>query len=196
MKYLFLVLLLSAYSFSYSQTNFTKGFLAGYKNGSCFDQSPCIPPDMPVPPVPGTYEAADSYQDGYKRGFQMGLDDSKVSAARYRLASVEPIDYAAKLNTNDTAQRAALIRQLKARTLELIKIGGYKPAIALCDVAIKANPYSDEFYRIAASAYLQLRNYDGALIYLKKAERIPSVSTTTLDMIRSIKDGSIQKQLQ
>lgn len=193
MKVLFILMLLSAYSFSWSQTNFEKGFKVGYKNGFCFDQYPCNSPEAPVAPVPGAYETASSYQHGYNRGFQQGLDENKIAATKYRTASVEPIDYAAKLNTRDTALYNAVLRQLKTRAQELIKTGGYKTAIGLCDAAFRTSPYDDELLRIGASAYLEVRNYDAALNYLKKAERMPTISPFTQAMIRSIKDGTIQK---
>ncbi|MCB0383536.1 MAG: hypothetical protein KDD05_09660, partial [Psychroserpens sp.] len=61
-------------SFLLSQTEFDNGFKDGYKNGHCQDQGiGCIKPIPPIAPIPTVDESSSSYQDGYNRGFQMGM---------------------------------------------------------------------------------------------------------------------------
>jgi hypothetical protein len=61
-------------SFTFSQTKFNEGFNVGYKKGYCQDQGiGCIEPIPPIAPIPKVGESSDSYNDGYNRGFQMGL---------------------------------------------------------------------------------------------------------------------------
>ena len=76
-----------------SQNSFILGFDAGYKNGYCQDQGPgCIAPIPPIAPIPGVYESMNSYQDGYNRGFQMGLNahtsngNTSSNRTRYKAA--------------------------------------------------------------------------------------------------------------
>ena len=58
----------------YSQTKFSQGFKDGYEKGYCQDSGmSCIPPISPISPLPQVGESLDSYQDGYNRGFKMGM---------------------------------------------------------------------------------------------------------------------------
>lgn len=59
----------------YTQSNYSRGFQAGYKEGYCHNDFGCISPIPPVTPIPLIGESNDSYQDGYNRGFKMGLED-------------------------------------------------------------------------------------------------------------------------
>ncbi|MDV3845789.1 hypothetical protein CMT95_17145 [Elizabethkingia anophelis] len=62
----------------FAQTNFDKGFKAGYSEGYCYDKGiGCIPPLSPLPPLVKIEENSNSYQDGYNRGFQKGLEEQK-----------------------------------------------------------------------------------------------------------------------
>jgi len=64
--------------FVFAQTEFVKGFNAGYKEGYCHDRGiGCIPPIPPIAPLPTVYENQNSYVDGYNRGFKMGLEERK-----------------------------------------------------------------------------------------------------------------------
>jgi hypothetical protein len=53
-------------------TTFDKGFKEGYKEGYCYQIANCIEPLVPLTPLPTINESADSYKDGYNRGFSMG----------------------------------------------------------------------------------------------------------------------------
>ena len=80
MKTLF-ILLLSIYSTTnrFCQTNYDQGFESGFKEGYCYGDYSCIaPPPPPTPPIrPG--EQYENYQDGYNRGFKLGLDNKATS---------------------------------------------------------------------------------------------------------------------
>jgi hypothetical protein len=53
------------------------GFQDGYRKGYCYNDASCNSPNPPNAPTPNTGESYYSYQDGYNRGFQMGLDDKR-----------------------------------------------------------------------------------------------------------------------
>ena len=60
---------------------FSEGFQDGYKKGYCLGDGNCLPPIPPIIPIPAIGENYDSYQDGYNRGFQMGLDAKRNNNA-------------------------------------------------------------------------------------------------------------------
>jgi len=53
-------------------TQFNIGYDRGYKAGYCYQQPTCIEPISPIAPIPNMNESADSYTDGYNRGFVNG----------------------------------------------------------------------------------------------------------------------------
>lgn len=69
-KFSLLMLLITTSIFS--QTDYSKGFKAGFKKGYCYEQPSCIAPTPPVTPTLRIGEAYVSYTDGYNRGFEMG----------------------------------------------------------------------------------------------------------------------------
>lgn len=72
---IFTLIFFLSFSFkTYSQSGYTVGFNDGYKKGYCYNDFSCIPPIPPTAPIPSVNENYNSYQDGYNRGFQMGLD--------------------------------------------------------------------------------------------------------------------------
>ena len=104
MKKLILILVCFIGYIGFSQTNYDKGFEDGYKEGWCYGKGiGCIPPIPPIAPIPRIGEDFESFQDGYNRGFQMGLDDGRknqdsngrsygVDRKRYETSSPEFIE--------------------------------------------------------------------------------------------------------
>lgn len=58
---------------SYSQTQYSKGYEQGYKEGFCYNEFGCIPPIAPIAPISKIGENTNSYKDGYQRGFVDGM---------------------------------------------------------------------------------------------------------------------------
>jgi len=58
------------------KTQFAKGFEVGFKEGYCYNKykGNCLTPLTPLSPLPSLNESSQSYQDGFNRGFQTGLD--------------------------------------------------------------------------------------------------------------------------
>jgi len=75
-KRLTVVLIISLLSIqTFGQTNFSNGFDRGFKEGFCYNKTvDCLPPLTPLTPLARIGERDNSYQDGYNRGFQVGLD--------------------------------------------------------------------------------------------------------------------------
>lgn len=61
-------------------TNFEKGYQDGLKNGYCYNVKGvfCTYPITFLFPMPQLNESSESYQDGYNRGFQIGLDFQRI----------------------------------------------------------------------------------------------------------------------
>lgn len=79
MKLLLVIILVFFTSLSYSQTQYSEGFEYGYSQGYCYGQAPCNAPNPPLTPNPQLGESWDNYQQGYNRGFQMGIDAKRAS---------------------------------------------------------------------------------------------------------------------
>jgi len=78
MKNIILLALLIFTNILIAQTSFSKGFKKGYEKGYCQNQGfGCVSPLAPVPPMLRAGESDNNYTDGYNRGFEKGLNDSK-----------------------------------------------------------------------------------------------------------------------
>lgn len=63
---------------AFGQTNdYERGFKNGYKEGYCYNDYGCISPIPPITPLPLVGESYNDYQDGYNRGFKMGLENKQ-----------------------------------------------------------------------------------------------------------------------
>jgi len=99
MKNILLFLLLSISTYVFGQSNYSNGFSDGYKKGFCQSKGiNCISPIPPIAPIPTTNENGTSYQDGYNRGFEMGLNaqkssENKIDRKRYQTAKAEFIEF-------------------------------------------------------------------------------------------------------
>lgn len=59
-------------------SDYDRGFKNGYKEGYCYNDFGCIEPIPPITPIPLVGESYNNYQDGYNRGFKMGLENKQV----------------------------------------------------------------------------------------------------------------------
>lgn len=197
------LLLITAIIFSitgaFCQSNFDRGFQSGYKKGYCHDQAVgCIPPIPPVAPIPSVGESLNSYQDGYNRGFEMALSGRNSNSAnrqRYTTASAEPMEYVQRINTADIYAKAKILKDAKAKAFELFNKGNYQGSIDIAKAGLNVLPGDAEFMMLAGNGYLQLRNYNEALTYLRKAESI-SHEGNLQKLISGIENGSYQKQIE
>lgn len=65
----------------FAQTEYGRGFKDGYKEGYCYNDYGCIGKLAPITPIPFIGEKSTSYQDGYNRGFKMGIGDKQRDEA-------------------------------------------------------------------------------------------------------------------
>jgi len=200
MKRLLILILLTLGLNSYSQTNFDKGFQKGYKKGYCFDRTlGCIEPTPPISPIPKIGEDFNSFQDGYNRGFELGLssnkDGSNNARERYKTSSSEHVEFINKLNINDVRKLALILRESKGKAIEFTRNGDYESSINIGKAGLKVSPNDSEFMMIIAFAYLKLENYNQALIYLKKAVAKTNDSEIK-SVIREIENGTYEDDLE
>ncbi len=73
-KIILLIFMTINFTLIYGQSEYSRGFQAGYKEGYCYNDFGCIAPIPPITPTPTINEHFDSYKDGYNRGFLMGKD--------------------------------------------------------------------------------------------------------------------------
>jgi hypothetical protein len=74
------VLFFSFFVSSNAQTQFDNGFKAGFKEGYCYNSKVgCIMPITPLTPLTRIGESLNNYTHGYNRGFQVGLDLSRIN---------------------------------------------------------------------------------------------------------------------
>lgn len=199
MRNFLLLLLMCAVNFIYSQSNYSNGFQSGYKNGYCHNQGiGCISPIPPVTPIPSVNESINSFQDGYNQGFTVGLNANKagVNVDRKRFQATAPTfveDNMSKINMNDLAKVAGVLRQAKAKALELAQEGKYQESVDICKAGLKINPQDDEFMMFIGDIYARFIVNDAeAIYYLEKAYKINKL-TSIKNKINRIKNGTEER---
>jgi tetratricopeptide (TPR) repeat protein len=184
---------------TFCQSNFEKGFERGYEKGYCLNAGVgCLAPLPPLAPLPRIGEDFNSYQDGYNRGFETGLNANSGNSKerqRYKTSSTEPIEYMQRSNLNDIVALAKILKEAKNKAFELQNEGAYQASINISLAGLKIIPRDDEFLTLAGYSYVQLRNYSEGLKYLKKAHKI-NRDPNLQELIGKIENGSYQKELQ
>ncbi|MFK8281588.1 hypothetical protein [Capnocytophaga cynodegmi] len=159
--YILLVVLLSLGSGILAQSRFAVGFEAGYKDGWCYDRGVgCLPPLPPIAPIPKIGEDMNSYQDGYKRGFMIGQQDSAAK----------------KGNTTNTVtrQRYQTDKPVFEDSKDLVYNPDYKAAAIIQQQALRYNQYHEEKERqIVAQirSFVHIKKYDEAIDLAERIER-------------------------
>ncbi|MFN4149423.1 MAG: hypothetical protein ACK4IX_00625 [Candidatus Sericytochromatia bacterium] len=159
-KILILIMLLVSLVAS-SQTNFDKGFEDGYKKGYCQDQGNCIAPIPPIAPIPNVYESTSSYQDGYNRGFKIGLEKQTLESSNqnnnkgnYKTAKGEFINFTSE-NTN-TVNNELVSKEDWNNVGDLIK--QISESLEFDEVLYEQKIISKEKYLISRDYYKELQN--------------------------------------
>ncbi|RMZ60382.1 hypothetical protein D1632_05445 [Chryseobacterium nematophagum] len=135
MKKLFTLLPLACISIVVkAQSNFNEGFVIGYGNGFCHDRGVgCIKPLSPLAPIPAIGESINSYQDGYNRGFQQGLNAQKSNSTWQAYQTSKPKFIEDKMynpygNVDNVIKLALALKESKGRALELLEKEDYQAA--------------------------------------------------------------------
>jgi len=191
-KYTLFIVAFLTISLSFAQTNYTNGFNAGYKKGFCQDQGiGCIEPIPPISPVPKIGESSDSYNDGYNRGFQTGLNARKSNSnerTRYKTAKPKFIDYTSSSNDNLINLKIKVLNKLSKRALENLENENYESAIDNANSMIKIHSTYGIAYVYKSNAQYQLGQILNAYNNSIKAVRVYSRSD-----IREWKDFMYKK---
>ncbi|CAA7386949.1 hypothetical protein [Chryseobacterium fistulae] len=156
-----------------AQSNFNKGFNMGYGEGYCHDKGVgCIKPLSPMAPMPTIGESINSYQDGYNRGFQQGLNAQKSNATSQRYQTSKPKFIEDKMynpygNVDNVVKLALALKESKGRALELLESEEYQAVADICFAGLRVSPKDDEFMLILASAYKSAGDKQNALKWFK-----------------------------
>lgn len=146
---------------AFSQTNFSDGFKAGYKKGYCQDKGVgCIEPIAPIPPIPQIGEDSNSYQDGYNRGFKIGMSSSTNNETTNRRTFqttptqfTENFIYNPYKNSNLLDLKINAVKQLLDNAIESSQNGNYDQSIDYTNRVLKIQPELSIAYLIQSSAY-------------------------------------------
>tara|TARA_R110002049_G_scaffold277039_3_gene455366 strand:+ start:1890 stop:3188 length:1299 start_codon:yes stop_codon:yes gene_type:complete len=203
MKQTFLLSLIFCFSanFLFAQTSFDSGFKAGYKNGYCQDKGVgCIEPIPPIAPIPTVNESSSSYQDGYNRGFQMGMNAQKSSTdsndrQRYQTAKstfIEDKMYNPYGNLNNAIALANALRESKGRAMEHMKNEEYQEAANICFAGLRVSPKDDEFMMILGQAYRMTGDKENAIKWLKKSSKLRPKDQNLKSLVSKLESGELE----
>lgn len=188
MKKLFYFLILCLSINSYAQSTFSSGFEAGYKAGYCYGSPGCVTPLVPVAPAGGF-----SYQDGYNKGFQMGLDKQRglennitsgykgtpatfIEGAMFKfpyelmMKVIEKKDKEFKDKYGSIENRDRIFKELILKGLEAFNKQDYYGAISFCKQAEETLLTSPMIDMILGGSYYSIGDYDKSLSHLKTAK--------------------------
>lgn len=162
-----------------AQVNFNKGFNIGYGEGYCYEKGiGCIKPLPPVAPIPTINENINSYQDGYNRGFQQGLNTQKsnnnsaTTKQQYKTSQprfLENNNVNPYVNINSAIELALALRESKGRAIEYLKNKDYQAVADICFAGLNVSPKDDEFMLLLAQVYRDSGDNKNALKWYKKA---------------------------
>ena len=177
-------------NFILCQSNFNNGFNDGYKKGYCQDKGiGCLEPIPPIPPIPAIGENLNSYQDGYNRGFKMGMqansansNSSSQTRERYKTSSAQFVDdfvYNPYKDPN-TLNLAMKVAELKAQKLKALfekatesyNDDDYGNAIYFSNEIIKTDANIPQAYAIKAMSYFYKNEMINAYNNICKAESL------------------------
>ncbi|MGC4035707.1 MAG: hypothetical protein QM764_07070 [Chitinophagaceae bacterium] len=111
---------------------FDTGFEKGFTEGFCYNQKlNCVPPITPIVPLVRVGESENSYQDGFNRGFQIGLDLQRVRNSLSNSGSTAPSyenvpnyrfnDYIPQLPIKEMANVAAYKEALFKKRIQILQ---------------------------------------------------------------------------
>ncbi|GAL69088.1 tetratricopeptide repeat protein [Jejuia pallidilutea] len=203
MKQTFLISLIFFLSTSFllAQTEFDSGFKDGYKNGYCQDQGiGCIKPIPPIAPIPTVDESSSSYQDGYNRGFQMGMKaqtskPNSTNRQRYQTAKstfIEDKMYNPYGNLKNAIALANALKESKGRAMEHLKNEEYQKVANICFAGLRVSPKDDEFMMLLGQAYRMTGDKENAIKWLKKSSRLRPRDNNLKSLVAKLESGEIE----
>ena len=176
--------------FSFAQSNFSNGFSDGYKKGYCQNQGiGCMSPLPPISPIPKIGEDMNSYQDGYNRGFESGLNAQKSNSnnstnstrQRFQTSKAEFIDFTSNTNPSGDAILDLKIKAISAiveRAKENLENENYDAAIDNSNDLLKIQPNLGIAFIIKSNAQFHKDEIINAYNNSAKANNILSNSSS------------------
>ena len=183
-KLLFLAIANLFFLYCTAQSNFQVGFADGYKKGYCFNDPFCYPPYPPYAPYPTANESYNSYDDGYNRGFQMGLDAKRANGGNSSNGGsqiVPPAQYIQPISDDLLIRGAQYQEQIIEQRLQSLKLEyditkDYIDIIYNCgltDAASNLKQSLDEVNKnnvITGNKMLDTSIYNNILEYIKQIQ--------------------------
>lgn len=183
MKQIILILIFfSITNFVIGQSNYDRGFQVGYSKGYCQDQGVgCLSPIAPIAPIPAIGENLDSYQDGYNRGFQIGLSahstNNNTSTNRQRFkASSDPIFIDGISSYSNSPKIGVLTNLIEKSKQELIN-ENYDEAISIANRMIEIEPGLTVAYFVKSNAQFHKKQILNAYNNSVKSDQVRGETT-------------------
>jgi hypothetical protein len=95
-----LILVLFVFQHINAQSDFSKGWDEGYREGYCYNKYGCVSPVPPVSSVPAPGQ--DNYKGGYNAGFIKGQNDKKTNESNSSNIQTSPYSKLTPLNNGTT----------------------------------------------------------------------------------------------
>lgn len=174
---------------SFAQSNISSGFDSGYKAGYCYGIPSCV-----TPLVPSTPTDIFTYQDGYNKGFQMGLDkqrgvENKISSgykgtpAEFIEGKMFELPYELMMKIIDKKDkefedkygsfenRDKIFKDLLVKGLYAFIKKDYYGAINYCNKAEETQLTNPMIDLILGGSYYFINDLDNSLLHLKIAKK-------------------------
>lgn len=209
-KYILIFAIIFNLQIAYSQSNFYNGFNDGYKKGYCQNQGiGCISPTPPIAPIPKIGENINSYQDGYNRGFEEGLNAQKKTNNNtqkgYVGTEAEFVQdgmYSPYKDSN-VLNLAMKVAELKSKRLsELYENGvesynndNYSDAIYYANEIIKIDETISEAYALKAMSYLYKKELLNSYNNISKAKKLNYSGEDNIKLINKEVQDYLSKQM-
>lgn len=213
MKKIILITFLSTFNFIFCQSRFNNGFNDGYKKGYCHDKGiGCIEPIPPIPPIPAIGEDYNNYQDGYNRGFKLGLqkntpnsNSSSQTRERYKTSSSQFVeDYVynpykdpnflslamkvAELKAQRALENQEMVNQLYENVKYYLQQKDINQAIRNLDKISYIEPNNAYIYALLSQCYFSQSKYLDAYNNFTKAQKL---NYSDINKLIFIKEQSI-----
>jgi len=180
-KLIFLLFIALQSSALFSQSEFVKGYEAGYRETACYyyDAIRCNYLKIPLAPVPTDKEGV-TYKDGFNRGIQEALqffyaEQDKIKIEDHLIPATWKYlpNYDVLLNSKNTSKTFSTgnytYRSNMKQAFYAIFNGQERDASVKINLALNSDDYTPEAYALLGYSFYKQGSYESAVSNLKKA---------------------------